>query len=157
MMRRSTLPAFTSLRFATGIKLYSVLRPLISLGLVLQSMLWLFKSWGKLFNFSAKRCGHLSSLLSSIDYHLVIFMDCDSMYYYKEINRSKKMNTIQKQYIIDEQNRKIAVQIPIQTFEKLEEILENYALVQLMEENEGEDTLNAQDAKSYYDQLEKAL
>ena len=67
------------------------------------------------------------------------------------------MNTIQKQYIIDEQNRKIAVQIPIQTFEKLEEILENYALVQLMEENQDEDTLNVQDAKSYYDQLEKAL
>jgi len=66
------------------------------------------------------------------------------------------METIQKQYIVDEQNRKIAVQIPIQTFEKLEEILENYALVQLMEENEGEETLIEQDAKSYYDQLEKA-
>ena len=65
------------------------------------------------------------------------------------------METIQKQYIVDEQNRKIAVQIPIQTFEKLEEILENYALVQLMEENDGEETLNPQEAKSYYDQLEK--
>jgi hypothetical protein len=29
-------------------------------------------------------------------------------------------------------------------------------LVQLMEENEGEEILSAQDAKSYYDQLEKA-
>ena len=66
------------------------------------------------------------------------------------------METIDRQYIVDEQNRKIAVQIPIETFEKLEEILENYALVQLMEENEGEETLGVQDAKSYYDQLEKA-
>ena len=66
------------------------------------------------------------------------------------------MLTIEKRYITDEQNRRIAVQIPIQTFEKLEEILENYALVQLMEENESEETLSAQDAKSYYDQLEKA-
>ena len=66
------------------------------------------------------------------------------------------METIDKQYIVDEQNRRIAVQIPIETFEKLEEILENYALVQLMEENEGEETLSTQDAKSYYDQLEKA-
>jgi len=66
------------------------------------------------------------------------------------------METIDRQYIVDEQNRRIAVQIPIQTFEKLEEILENYALVQLMEENEGEETLGAQDAKSFYDQLEKA-
>ena len=66
------------------------------------------------------------------------------------------METIDKQYIVDERNRRIAVQIPIETFEKLEEILENYALVQLMEENEGEETLSAKDAKSYYDQLEKA-
>ena len=65
------------------------------------------------------------------------------------------METIDRQYIVDEQNRRIAVQIPIETFEKLEEILENYALVQLMKENEGEEPLSAQDAKSYYDQLEK--
>ena len=66
------------------------------------------------------------------------------------------METIDRQYIVDEQNRRIAVQIPIETFEKLEEILENYALVQLMKENEGEELLSARDAKSYYDQLEKA-
>jgi len=66
------------------------------------------------------------------------------------------METIDRQYIVDEQNRRIAVQIPIETFEKLEEILENYALVQLIEKNEGEETLGVQDAKSYYDQLEKA-
>ena len=66
------------------------------------------------------------------------------------------METIDKQYIVDEQNRRIAVQIPIDTFEKLEEILENYALFQLMKENGGEETLSAQDAKSYYEQLEKA-
>lgn len=66
------------------------------------------------------------------------------------------MDIIDKQYIVDEQNRRIAVQIPIDTFEKLEEILENYALVHLMKENEGEETLSGQDAESYYDQLEKA-
>ena len=66
------------------------------------------------------------------------------------------MKTIDRQYIVGEQNRRIAVQIPIKTFEKLEEILENYALAQLMEENEGEEILNAKDAKAYYNQLEKA-
>ena len=65
------------------------------------------------------------------------------------------MNIIQKQYITGEQNRRIAVQVPIQTFEKLVEILENYVLVQLMEENENDETLPIEDAKSYYDQLEK--
>ena len=66
------------------------------------------------------------------------------------------MESINKRYIVDEQNKKIAVQIPIDTFEKIEEILENYALVQLMKENENEEVFAVSEAKSYYDQLEKA-
>ena len=66
------------------------------------------------------------------------------------------METIRKQYIIDEQNKKIAVQIPINTFDKIEEILENYALVQLMKENEREKALSINEAKAYYDKLERA-
>jgi len=66
------------------------------------------------------------------------------------------METINKQYIVDEHNRKIAVQIPIETFERIEEIVENYALVQLMKENEGEELLGVNEAKAYYDQLKKA-
>ena len=65
------------------------------------------------------------------------------------------MESINKRYIVDEQNKKIAVQIPIDTFEKIEEILENYALVQLMKENENEEVFAVSEAKSYYDQLEK--
>ena len=65
------------------------------------------------------------------------------------------MKTINNQYIVDEKNKKIAVQIPIETFEKIEEILENYALVQLMKENEGEETLSINEAKEYYNQLKK--
>lgn len=56
------------------------------------------------------------------------------------------MDTIKKNYIVDENNRKIAVQIELETFEKIEEILENYALVQLMKKNEGEDTLDLEHA-----------
>ena len=66
------------------------------------------------------------------------------------------METINKQYIVDEQNKKIAVQIPIGTFEKIEEVLENYALVQLMKDNEFEEVLDLDKAKAYYNQLEKA-
>jgi transcriptional regulator of met regulon len=66
------------------------------------------------------------------------------------------METINKQYIVNEQNKKIAVQIPIKTFERLEEILENYGLVQLMRENEAEEVLGVNEAKAYYGQLEKA-
>ena len=65
------------------------------------------------------------------------------------------METITKQYIVDEGNKVIGVQIPIDIFEKIEEVLENYALVELMKENEGEDTLSVKEAKAYYDRLEK--
>ena len=65
------------------------------------------------------------------------------------------MLTIRKKYIVDERNRKIAVQMDIDTYNEIEEILENYALVQLMKENRGEETLNVSDAKSYYHRLEK--
>lgn len=66
------------------------------------------------------------------------------------------MQTIKKQYIVDEKNRKIAVQIDIKTFKTIEEILENYALVQLMKEYEHDDVLNLHEAKAYYQTLEKA-
>ena len=65
------------------------------------------------------------------------------------------MEMIRKQYIVDEKNRRVAVQVPIETFERLEEILENYGLVQLMKENEGGEVLGVNEAKSYYDSLEK--
>ena len=65
------------------------------------------------------------------------------------------METISKQYIVDEHNNKIAVQIPIETFEKIEDVLENYALVQLIKENEDEEVLGISEAKEYYDRLDK--
>jgi hypothetical protein len=64
------------------------------------------------------------------------------------------METISKKYIVDEHDKKIAVQIPIETFEKIEEVLENYALVKLIKENEGDEILNLNEAKAYYDQLQ---
>ena len=66
------------------------------------------------------------------------------------------METIKKNFIVDENNRKVAVQIEMETFEKIEEILENYALVQLMKESESDETLGAEQAKAYYKGLEKA-
>ena len=66
------------------------------------------------------------------------------------------METIEKRYIVDEHNKKIAVQIPIETFEQIEEVLENYALFNLIKENEGEEILGLREAKAYYDRLEKA-
>lgn len=62
---------------------------------------------------------------------------------------------VKRTYVIDEQNRKLAVQIDIDTFNKIEEILENYALVQLMEEPTSDEALELDDAITYYQTLEK--
>lgn len=66
------------------------------------------------------------------------------------------MNEIKRKYIVDEKNRKIAVQLDLNTFNKIEEILENYALVQLIKENKDDELLNLKEAKRYYDNLEKS-
>ena len=65
------------------------------------------------------------------------------------------METLKKKYIVNEKNRKIAVQLDINTFNKIEEIMENYALFQLMKENENDEFLDLKDAKKYYSQLDK--
>ena len=65
------------------------------------------------------------------------------------------MDSIKKKYIVDKRNRKIAVQIPIKTFKQIEEILENHALVQLIDVNSDDEELSLNEAKSYYSNLKK--
>jgi hypothetical protein len=65
------------------------------------------------------------------------------------------MDTIKKQYIVDEKNRKIAVQLDLKTFEKIEEIMENYALFQLMNQNHDEELFDLKEAKGFYSKLDK--
>jgi len=62
---------------------------------------------------------------------------------------------LRRQYIVDEDNQKVAVQLDIATFEKIENVLENYALVQLMNDDESE-VMTIEDAKKYYATLDKA-
>lgn len=66
------------------------------------------------------------------------------------------MEELKKSYIVDEQNRRVAVQLDIETFNKIEEVLENFALARLMEENGDEDVLALNEALAYYQSLEKA-
>ncbi len=64
---------------------------------------------------------------------------------------------IQRKYIVDECNRKVAVQLDIETFEKIEEALENYGLSQLMQVEEPDDELlELEQAQTYYRTLGKA-
>jgi len=66
------------------------------------------------------------------------------------------MENLREKYIVDNNNRKVAVQLDIKTFRKIEDILENYALYQLMRDDDGSDNLNFEQAKSYYSKLDKA-
>lgn len=66
------------------------------------------------------------------------------------------MKAIKKKYIVDEDQNKVAVQIDIADFEKIEQILEDYALGKLMEENDPDEILDLNEAKKFYDQLDKA-
>ena len=63
------------------------------------------------------------------------------------------MLEIKKQYVVDENNRKIAVQINIETFEKIEQLLEDYALAQMMMEVEEEPSLDLNSARHEYQKL----
>lgn len=65
------------------------------------------------------------------------------------------MLDIKRTYLTDENRRPIAVQIDIKTFEKIEQLLEDYALGKLIEENNPKENLSLNEAQEYYQQLKK--
>jgi len=65
------------------------------------------------------------------------------------------MLEIHKNYIVDENQNPIAVQIPIAEFEKIEEILEDYFLGKMMEDEEDAEILSQSEALKYYQGLKE--
>ncbi|MCC5616434.1 hypothetical protein LC605_15420 [Nostoc sp. CHAB 5836] len=65
------------------------------------------------------------------------------------------MLEITRNYVMDENQQPIAVQISIADFEKIEEILENYGLIQLMEESEDNERLSKDQGWKYYQSLKQ--
>ena len=63
------------------------------------------------------------------------------------------MLKIHKNLVLDENQKPTAVQIPIEDYERLEEIIENYGLAKLMEEVKNDKRLSIEEAKSYYKTL----
>ena len=63
------------------------------------------------------------------------------------------MLEIAKQYVVDEHQQTFAVQIPIETFNRIEEILENLGLSKLMEDSEDEEVVSGEEAYSFYQSL----
>lgn len=62
---------------------------------------------------------------------------------------------INPNYIVDDQNHKIGVQLDIKTYEQITETLENFALYKLMEEDKDTETLSIKDAREYYKSLKE--
>jgi hypothetical protein len=65
------------------------------------------------------------------------------------------MFRLKPNYVTDDDNNKVAVQLNIKTYEKIEEVLENYGLYKLMEEESSEKAMSAEEAKVYYKKLKK--
>ena len=56
-------------------------------------------------------------------------------------------------YIVDDNNQKVAVQMDISTYEKIIDTLESYSLMQFIKQNEDEELLSLDKAKEYYQAL----
>jgi hypothetical protein len=69
------------------------------------------------------------------------------------IDFKKNMEEIKKKYIIDESSKKVAVQIDINDFEKIEQLIEDYALGKYMEENDPIEVLTLNEAKVLYEKM----
>jgi hypothetical protein len=63
---------------------------------------------------------------------------------------------ISPRYVVDEHDRRVAVQLDLETFARIEEVLENHGLYRLMQEAEADDLLEIAAARDYYRSLDKA-
>lgn len=66
------------------------------------------------------------------------------------------MLNLRKSYVLYENQKAIAVQIHIEEFEQIEEILENYGLVSLISEKEESERFSRAEALTYYQALKNA-
>ncbi len=65
------------------------------------------------------------------------------------------MTDIKRQYIVADNDRRVGVVLDIETFERIEELLENCGLMRHMEEIEEEETLSLNEARRRYAQMSK--
>jgi len=62
---------------------------------------------------------------------------------------------IHKKIVLDENQKPVAVQIPIEEFERMEEVIENYGLARLIDEVSDDKRLSVQEAKNLYRSLKE--
>jgi hypothetical protein len=66
------------------------------------------------------------------------------------------MLELNEKYIVNRQQKKVAVQLDIKTFKRIEEVLEDYALGQYMDEVRDDEKLTLEEAKAYYRKVKKS-
>jgi PHD/YefM family antitoxin component YafN of YafNO toxin-antitoxin module len=66
-----------------------------------------------------------------------------------------EMLAIKKEYIITENNKKKAVLVDLETFNKMEELIEDYGLGKFMDEVKNERNLTLNDGKKQYQAMKK--
>jgi hypothetical protein len=74
----------------------------------------------------------------------------------RKASRVETMLEIKKRYVVDEQDRRVAVQIDLETFARIEELLEDLALARWINEAQEEPALGPEAAREHYDSLDKA-
>jgi hypothetical protein len=60
---------------------------------------------------------------------------------------------IKKQFVVDDKNHKIAVQIDIDTFKEIEDLIENHILAQMIKDSAEDESYDIHNARAYYKQL----
>lgn len=65
------------------------------------------------------------------------------------------MLELHKNVVLDENHKPIAVQIPIEEFERLEEVIENYGLAKLIDEVSDDEQFSVNDAREVYRSLKQ--
>ena len=67
------------------------------------------------------------------------------------------MQQLNPNYVTDNANKKVAVQLSIDTYLKIEEVLENFGLYHLLVDNDARNTalLSLEEAKDHYKTLKK--
>lgn len=65
------------------------------------------------------------------------------------------MLNLKEKYIVNKNNKAVAVQLDIKTFKRLEEVLEDYALSKYMQQSTGDEKLNLEEAKAFYNKIKK--
>jgi hypothetical protein len=71
------------------------------------------------------------------------------------LQKNDKMLEIKKLVLTDDEKRPVAVQVDIKTFNKIEQLLEDYALGQFIEENDPSENLSLNEAKEAYRKMKK--